>query len=197
MKKIKHDNFVGIYDGFFSEQFCDNLIAYYEWCKKHNRTFGRVEQEKFKKDDSCGMNPACIEEIDFAHPDMCSFIGEFNNVFWDECYKDYLEKYSVLSDYDQHTIYFYKIQKTLPGGGYHLWHSEDGSKGYARRIGVYLLYLNDVEEGGETEFLYFSQRIKPKKGTLLIFPPNYPWAHRGNSPLSNEKYIMTGWIEYS
>ena len=95
------------------------------------------------------------------------------------------------------TIYSYKIQRTDPTGGYHVWHSEDGGKHFALRVGVYLLYLNDVEEGGETEFLYLSKRIKPTKGTLLIFPPNYPWAHRGNPPISNSKYIMTGWTEYT
>ena len=30
------DNFIGIYDGYFSEEFCNNLIKYFEWCNKHN-----------------------------------------------------------------------------------------------------------------------------------------------------------------
>jgi hypothetical protein len=81
-------------------------------------------------------------------------------------------------------------------GGYHIWHSEDGDKNFAFRVGVYILYLNDVAEGGETEFLYLSKRIAPKKGRLIIFPPNYPWTHRGNPPLSGEKYILTGWTEF-
>jgi hypothetical protein len=53
-----------------------------------------------------------------------------------------------------------------------------------------------VEEGGETEFLYLSQRVKPKTGRLVIFPSGYVHTHRGNPPLSGEKYIMTGWIEF-
>lgn len=197
MKKIYHENFVGIYENFFSEQFCDSLIEHFEWCNRSNKTYGRPEAERFKKDTSVCLNPSSVQEISFAHPNIQTYVDEFNSVFWDECYKDYSATYSTLNDYDQHTIYTYKIQKTLPTGGYHLWHCEDGSKLFSRRIGVYLLYLNDVEEGGETEFLYFSKRIKPKKGTMIIFPSNYPWSHRGNPPLSNVKYIMTGWIEYN
>jgi hypothetical protein len=194
--KSSYDNFVGIYDGAFSDAFCDSLAAHFEWCQKNNRTFRRPEDERIKKDDSTCLNPHSPQEINFAHPNVQGLLQEFNYQFWDVCYKEYLDTYSVLRDYTQHTIYTYKIQKTLPGGGYHVWHAEDGSVEFSRRVGVYLLYLNDVNEGGETEFLYFSKRIAPKKGRLIVFPPNFPWAHRGNPPLSGEKYIMTGWLEY-
>jgi hypothetical protein len=58
-----------------------------------------------------------------------------------------------------------------------------------------MLYLNDVEEGGETEFLYLKKRIKPQQNRLLIWPAGFTHTHRGNPPLSNNKYIITGWVE--
>ena len=57
-----------------------------------------------------------------------------------------------------------------------------------------MVYLNDVEEGGETEFLHLDLKVKPTKGTLMWFPVHYPYVHRGNVPLSGDKYIMTGWV---
>lgn len=189
------DNFVGIYDDYFSDSLCGNLINYFNWCQTNNRTYSREEAEVYKKDESTNLNPTSILELNFSFDNVQGFIQEFNDVFWNQCYVDYSNKFSTLKEYSQHTIFTYKVQKTLPGGGYHLWHCEDGSIEYRRRIGVYILYLNDVAEGGETEFLYFSKRIAPKKGRLIIFPPNFPWAHRGNPPLSGTKYIMTGWIE--
>lgn len=195
--KSTYQNFVGIYDNAISEQMCDQLIEYFEWCQKNNRTYARPEEERVKKDDSTILNPADYSEINFSYPNIQNFICDFNDKFWSQCYKEYLENYSVLLDYDKHTIYTYKVQKTLPSGGYHVWHSEDGTKSHAFRIGVYILYLNDVEEGGETEFLYQSMRVAPKKGRLVIFPSNYPWAHRGNPPLSGVKYILTGWTEFA
>jgi hypothetical protein len=193
--KSTYDNFIGIYDNAVSDEFCDNLIQYFEWCQKNNRTFKRQEIESVKSDQSVCLNPDSTQEIVFEHPNIGQFIGEFNYAFWDVCYKEYLEKYSVLAEYSQHTIYSYKIQKTQPCEGYHVWHCEHGSKHFAGRVGVYILYLNDVDEGGETEFLYCSKRVQAKKGRLVIFPPNYPWAHRGNPPLSGTKYILTGWTE--
>lgn len=196
MKKIDHDNFVGIYDGFFSQQFCENLISYFEWCQKTNRVYKRQEIERLKSDLSTNLNPSNIEELNFSSEHVGGYLEEFNKIFWDECYADYLSKFSVLSDYEKHSIITYKVQKTMPGQGYHIWHAEDDCLKFSRRIGVYTLYLNDIEEGGETEFLYLSKRVAPKQGRLLIFPPNYPWAHRGNPPLSGVKYIMTGWMEF-
>lgn len=191
------DNFIGVYDGFFSDKFCDDLVNHFEWCSRNNRTYGRPESENIKRDDSVGLNPMNAEELNFMHTNVTGLIGEFNDVFWNQCYAEYCKAFSVLGNYERHTIFTYKMQKTQPGGGYHVWHAEDGERVHCGRVGVYLLYLNDVEEGGETEFLYLSKRVKPKKGRLVIFPPNYPWAHRGNPPLSGTKYILTGWTEFN
>ena len=173
MKKVSNENFVGVYDNFFSPKFCDNLIEHFEWCQKANVTYNRPEPESIKADNSANLNPTDIQEINFATPNIQGFLGEFNDAFWNECYADYLDKFSVLKDYHQHTIYSYKIQKTLPTQGYHVWHSEDGAINMSRRVGVYILYLNDVDEGGETEFLYFSKRIPARQGRLVIPPQTF------------------------
>lgn len=95
----------------------------------------------------------------------------------------------------------FKLQYTKPGGGFHAWHSEseaivNGSDNLrmATRIFTWTLYLNDVEYGGETEFLHYGIRLKPTKGTICIFPALFTHTHRGNPPYSGDKYIATGWI---
>lgn len=90
--------------------------------------------------------------------------------------------------------YNVKMQKTVVGGGYHVWHCEQsGRVGSSLRQLVWNLYMNDVTEGGETEFLNQAMRVSPKAGRLVIFPAAWPWQHRGNPPLSGDKYICTGW----
>jgi len=61
---------------------------------------------------------------------------------------------------------------------------------------VVTLYLNTVEEGGETEFLYQSVRVPPVQGTLSLSPAAWTHTHRGNSPLKGNKYIITTWLEF-
>ena len=83
----------------------------------------------------------------------------------------------------------------MPTEGFHPYHIEQGNlPPSSYRVSVYTVYLNDVEEGGETEFLYQLKRIKPEKGTACIFPASYTHVHRGNTPFSGEKYIITGWL---
>jgi hypothetical protein len=86
-------------------------------------------------------------------------------------------------------------------GGYHYWHSEiypqlpDNKP--LHRVLAFLYYLNDVEEGGETEFHYQGIKVKPKKGTLVIFPAGFTHTHKGHIPLSDEKYVVTSWLMYN
>ena len=55
------------------------------------------------------------------------------------------------------------------------------------------IYLNVVEEGGETEFLSQKKRYNPVAYTALLWPGSWTHQHRGNPPLSGDKYILTGW----
>lgn len=111
----------------------------------------------------------------------------------DQALKLYFDRYPILKS----GRYFHlncKFQRTRPGEGFHEWHYENSSDNAYRKL-VTMLYLNDVEEGGETEFLYLHRRITPRRGRLLIFPAGFTHTHRGNPPLRGDKYILTSWLE--
>jgi hypothetical protein len=86
-------------------------------------------------------------------------------------------------------------------GGYPHWHSEQfpqaGHNEALHRVVLYMFYLNDVAEGGETEFFYQGRTIAPKKGTMVIAPAGFTHSHRGNIPLSGDKYIATSWVMFN
>jgi len=190
------DNFIKIYEGIFSEDFCNKTIKYYEDMKDAGFGFTRQQVDKvssLQKDDVSIFSNS--EDVICLATTKDLFV-EFNSVFWNVAYPDYSSSFSILENHDKHNIYSAKIQKTLIGGGYHVWHCESASRANCNRILAWTLYLNDVEEGGETEYLYQHLRIKPKKGTLVIWPAGFTHVHRGNTPISNEKYIVTGWVEF-
>ena len=62
------------------------------------------------------------------------------------------------------------MQKTNPGQGYHIHYEDLGRFENGERCLVYSLYLNDVEDAGETEFLYLKKRYKPKKNKIDYLP---------------------------
>jgi len=197
--KAKIENFVGIYEDAFSKEYCDDVISNFELLKEQNFTNTRQElndnQKTSKDDHALWTGNFFNSEVDTRG--MHKLIGEkFNEVYWGKCYKHYAENFAVLNNSDSHNVYGNKVQKTEIGQGYHVWHYESSDRGSCNRLLTHIVYLNDVEEGGETELLYLHKRFKPKAGTVLIFPAAFTHTHRGNPPLSNDKYIITGWTEF-
>ncbi len=134
---------------------------------------------------------------------------------------DYIQEYHVFMNSVSNSYLLtepisdmgYQIQKTVPGEFYH-WH-QDGCQSYfnnmelvnsagsqqmhiRHRIYTYILYLNDRTgiEDGRTQFMFGDEivSIEAKPGKLLMFPANEMYTHRGETLLTGEKYLMTGWI---
>jgi len=192
-KENKIENFIGIYDNYITKEECDKAIKLFEDQHKFNKTMDRQTFENaspvHKKDNQY-----------FARANNINvWWGELKSMMfnYDLAFKHYIQKTGAQEIFDNNPFYYtnLKIQKTLPTEGYHVWHIEH-NKGYENepRAFVFSIYLNDVQEGGETEFLHFSKRVKPKTGRIVIWPASFPYVHRGNSPLSGEKYILTSWM---
>jgi len=64
----------------------------------------------------------------------------------------------------------------------------------ANRYLVFLWYLNDVAEGGETVFCDLGTRVAARAGRLLMFPPYWMFQHAGQPPVSNDKYIVSTYL---
>lgn len=188
------DDFIGVYPNHYSQDFCLKMINMFESANELGFTTQRDEQ---------GYSKSSVEDTALFHKSFSmnhaekEIYKEFNTLLW-EGYRQYVDKYSLAltENSAHHTVYEAKIQKTEPGQGFHLWHYESGTRSHCTRLLVFTLYLNDVEEGGETEFLYYHKRVKPEAGTLCIFPAGFTHLHRGNPPLSGTKYITTGWFEF-
>jgi Rps23 Pro-64 3,4-dihydroxylase Tpa1-like proline 4-hydroxylase len=71
-------------------------------------------------------------------------------------------------------------------------HYDGGST--SKRIISPILYLNDDYIGGEIEFINFGIKIKPKSGSLLVFPSNYAYRHVAHPVTSGTKYAIVTWI---
>ena len=90
----------------------------------------------------------------------------------------------------------FNIQHYAPNEGFFNWHCERSYYQSHQRALVFMTYLNDVEDGGETEFYYQQLKIKPVKGKMVIWPPDFTHLHRGITSPTQEKYIATGWMNF-
>jgi hypothetical protein len=174
----------------FSKEFCDSVIENMEQAL----SMGSGVPRKSHSVNDVSWFPSGLESESKV---VCSkTVRQFSDIFWGTVHKEYSDKFSILHAYDRYTIYTNKVQKTEIGDGYCIWHSEDMARQYSNRLLAYMVYLNDVEEGGETEFLYYNKQYKPTTGSVLLWPAGFTHTHKGNPPISNTKYIMTGWVEF-
>ena len=72
----------------------------------------------------------------------------------------------------------------------------DSIDAVAGRYMVFLWYLNDVAEGGETEFCDLGRKVEARTGRLLMFPPYWMYQHAGLPPRSGDKYILSTYLMF-
>jgi hypothetical protein len=185
---------IGIFKNAVPIEFCNSIIEYFEWAQKNNLTFQRnqigpkVPTKETADEGLSILTPYNLEINSFL-------LAQFHNIL-EQCYQQYINKYIGLQTVEGVSMININVQKTLPTQGYHMWHFESGSYETSRRLVVFSAFLNTVEEGGETEFIDQSFRLKAEQGTLALWPASYTHTHRGNPPLSGEKYLLTGWIGF-
>jgi hypothetical protein len=91
----------------------------------------------------------------------------------------------------------YKIQHYRKNAGHFKWHFDAlGPGGWDRQLAV-IIYLNSVEDGGETCFYRQDLKVKPVAGDALFFPPFWTHMHCGEIPRSGDKYIISSFIRFA
>jgi hypothetical protein len=114
--------------------------------------------------------------------------------------KKYIEKYKFCDFYAPWDILdSMNIQHYKPTEGFYAWHCERVGVKHPSggRHLVYMTYLNDVTDDGETEFYYQQVKFQPKKGLTVIWPADWTHTHRGIASMTQDKYIVTGWYNFT
>ena len=195
------EDFIGVFPNAVDVKYCERVIKFYKDCEKLNmtRSRGELDREGFNLNrTSLSVDNDILFLVDETNNLTSNhLINEFGKVFW-ECYGQYNKEYKILTSLAEHKLNIdLKIQKNEKARGYHVWHCETTDRTSCGRLLMALLFLNNVDEGGELEFLYQSKRIKPKAGTMIISPASFTHTHRGNPPISGVKYILNGWCEFT
>lgn len=194
----RYKDFIGVYPNAVDHELCDAIVRWAdEWLTKglfserENDAQGRNQADQSLVVGGASDADRALATQEFLLEEFRLPLEQALMSTW-ELYKKMYWPARVVSL----ALPYHKIQITEPIQGYHVWHYEAEGEQFMHRVAAYTLYLNDVEEGGETEFLYQSLRVRAKKGTVVWFPAGYTHPHRGNPPLSGSKYITTGWLTH-
>jgi hypothetical protein len=183
----KLDNFIC---GWYLEDtnICDKLV---EWHK--------VTPDKGIGKSLGVVNKEYKDSIDCRLQDNMELAEQYASVHLQKCLLEYVKKYKWCNDYSPFAITdSINVQYYKPTAGYHAWHTERAWPNYpsVTRHLVFMTYLNDVYDGGETEFYHQQIKVKPEKGLTLIWPADWTFTHRGITSPTEEKYVVTGWYNF-
>ena len=178
--------------GILSEEDCKRIIYYFETHQTEQKP-GTVAGNSFetpdrKKDTEIHMNFNDKTSVSLWILDCLN-----------RCVGDYLQQYPFIN-----TLYYWNVdqafnlQRYKPNEGYFSLHCEhDGPpEEINKRLLAWMIYLNDVKDGGHTEFPHQKRKFQPRKGDVLIWPAYFTHPHRGIVSKTETKYIATGWYCY-
>ena len=192
------DNFIHVNDNSMTSKQCQQIIDLYEDNPKYHHKGTIIEVEgktSILRDGSKKCMEMFFKSEDLENRDVLEPLSSALK----KTIVQYVLRYPFLKQLTEwSTSHTFKMQKYLPGEAYFALHAEntghrDGVTD--RRLIAWMVYLNNVAEGGETEFRNGLQ-IKPKAGTLLIFPPLWTYPHKANPAVSHTKYIATTYTHY-
>jgi hypothetical protein len=170
-----------------NKKVCQNLINYFEKNKNlhKNGVTSNGEHPSIKKSTDIIIH-------DDSHVEVKKYLKELNN-FMVKYIKLFPALYSSLDKWG--ITEQINIQKYKPNEGYFRHHCERAGKNSDRLL-VFMTYLNDVKDGGETEFFHQKLKIKPEQGLTLVWPAEWTHTHRGITSKTETKYIITGWFSF-
>ena len=173
---------------------CDDIIKLFE-----------ETEDKHKGTIISGIQPDVKDTTDYIIPKNNDKWTKIEQFLYKELSKNillYINKPGYDDNYNKVFNLFYKreliteyfmVQKYNKNEGKYIYHNDFNIDNSKYRVITFLWYLNTVEEGGETEF-WNNYKIKPETGKLLLFPATWTYPHTGKMPISNDKYIITGWL---
>jgi len=185
ISKINDDNYdIIIIDNFLTSEECDNLI-------KYSKTQQLITSETLGEFGNVTNDYRKSEQIwitDNQHK-IAKKISDFCEIILDLPKKNMedlqLVKYDVSGYFKEH---------------YDAEQDNKKNNNIKDRARTFIVYLNDVEKGGETRFPNLDITIKPKKGTAIYFKTLLSnnvllkkSLHQGMPIIQSEKYIVNKW----
>ena len=171
----------------FSEEdmhLCDDLIEYHKNNMEYKNLGKSIGANEMKKSTDVTVFPASQNPFILMYRKLLfGYIKEYN-----AAYDNPLAEMTIADGFN--------IQHYKPGEGYLNWHSERSIHLTHQRALTFMTYLNDVSDGGGTEFKYQKLRHNAKRGKTLIWPSDFTHTHRGQKSETEEKYITTGWFNH-
>ena len=178
--------FIHLAEGAYPKESCTYLIDFFD-TNINLAEPGRAGNKRLNNLEIC-------LDIDFRNPNSNIFGLEntLENILF-----QYKQKFPLIDSSigRWHVSPTCQLTKYEPNNYYEHIHCDVG-KTCRNRIFAWMIYLNDIKEGGGTHFIHQDFTTEPICGNLYIWPAGWTHMHVGVNAPYESKYIITGWVEY-
>jgi hypothetical protein len=177
---------IRIYDNALDTKMCEHIVEIFENNTEHWERFDNNRKPNFAQ---LNLTKLSLDSEDLQY--INNYISGRVAIYKDNYLNDFGKEYFPMNySYEEYRIKKYNND----GQDAFDVHVDVMDHSSSKRFLSFFWYLNDVEEGGETVF--WNYKIKPKAGTLVIFPPMWMFPHAGNEPISGPKYLLSTYLHY-
>jgi prolyl 4-hydroxylase len=188
--------FVG--DFMIDHAVCDRLVELHRACDRK----GLVKRGRMGKGGNLVVDPEKKDSfdvsVDLVPQELLQQYGiDRYYAELQRCLQQYVEQHPLLKQVGKFRVTESPaIQHYRPGGGFKMPHFERSGYATTTRMLVWMTYLNDVTDGGGTQFVYQKHTFEAKKGRTLLWPSDFTHTHAGVVSPTQHKYIITGWMNF-
>ena len=183
--------FIVKYDGVLDDNLCKNAIEYFN---QGADSITRIDNEM------CGFS--CInltEEVEVKHNNIWNPIHQQVLLAIKATGERYMKDVNCEPYWPRQNsleqVKMIKYQhKTADRFDRHI---DVGDYNSARRFLTIQMYLNDVEEGGETFFNDLDLKVPSQRGSIVLFPATWTYPHSYLAPIGEDKYALTTYLHYT
>jgi prolyl 4-hydroxylase len=174
-----------VYQGFLGSADCKALIRKIDAEAVPSTLYKGTEQAGFRTSYSCHLNrwDPFVSRVEARMSDVLGIDNDYAETMQGQRYRQGQE-------FKSHHDFFHPSQE--------YWKSESVQGG--QRSWTAMIFLNEPEEGGATEFPHIGIGVRPQAGMMLMWNNakldgtlNYKTLHTGTPVIKGVKHIITKW----
>jgi len=181
-------SYVQHYDGALERGFCAQMVAAFEQAAQWQSQEGRGKLAGLEQSSWIEVNLSRLADtafLGFFYAQIDKYLAEYNRALKLTLPIPLRPKIDEL-----------RMKRYRAGSDDNFQPHFDSIDSKCGRYLVFLWYLNDVDEGGETEFVDLGFKVQARAGRLLVFPPYWMFQHAGLPPRSQDKYIVSTYLMF-
>lgn len=189
-----HAGQIQVVDGLLDKETCVSLLARMDF----------LWNKSFPGETLGGNNPATKLTNDL-HYNQSEIDWTFEDAVLDttivtaltSAIAIYKQAYPHLNHWVDITDSGFQVQKYNKSAGYYREHTDSFPGSANERVLAAIIYLNDVEFGGETNFTVHGVKVKATQGRITLFPAVFTHPHESCVPITGDKWIISTFVNYA